>query len=158
MNVACPSCDTIFRVDPERVPERGVRARCSRCQTVFRLSRDGAVETPAAVSERPEPAAAPAAAAPAPSWPTAAPSPFGAADPETRARRIARALVSDIVAYHGERRDRSLAAGTLRGDFREEILKSWDEYVEQVGVEIAKGSPFFRDALNDILAQGQKVF
>lgn len=152
MNVACPNCDTVFRVDPERVPERGVRARCSRCRAVFQLTLDGATAAPATPSE------APAHTPPPPASPVPALTPFGPADPETRARRMARALVSDIVAYHGERRDRSLASGTLRGDFREEILKSWDEYVEQVGGEIAKDSPYFRDALNDILARGQKVF
>ena len=75
-----------------------------------------------------------------------------------RAQRIARALVSDMVVYNGDRRDASLAAGTLKSDFREEILKSWEEYVEQVGQELAKSTPHFRDALNSILAKGQTVF
>ncbi|HEX6939630.1 MAG TPA: hypothetical protein VF158_09470 [Longimicrobiales bacterium] len=83
---------------------------------------------------------------------------FGPQDPEVRARRLARALVSDIVAYHQDRWERSLAAGTLREDFREEILKSWEEYVLQVGAERANGTPYFRDALNEILAKGRQVF
>jgi hypothetical protein len=60
--------------------------------------------------------------------------------------------------YNPERREQSLEAGSLRADFREEILKSWEEYVEQVGEEMAKQTPFFRDALNEILAKGQRVF
>jgi hypothetical protein len=83
---------------------------------------------------------------------------FGSREPGQRAARLARALVSDIVAYHPERRDQSLADGTMRNEFREEILKSWDEYVAQVGVETAKGTPYFRDALNAILAKGQNIF
>jgi len=79
-------------------------------------------------------------------------------DPDERARRIARALISDIVVYHKERCERSLQTGTLRTEFKEEILKSWDEYVEQVGLEMARATPHFRDALNEILAKGQKVF
>lgn len=75
-----------------------------------------------------------------------------------RARRLARALVSDIVAYHQDRWEQSLRAGTLREDFREEILKSWEEYVLQVGAEKAHDTPFFRDALNEILAKGRHVF
>lgn len=75
-----------------------------------------------------------------------------------RAQRIARALVSDIVAYNKEKLKQSVAAGTLRNDFREEIRKSWEEYVEQVGLEMAKTTPYFRDSLNEILAKGQKVF
>ena len=62
---------------------------------------------------------------------------------------MARALVSDIVAYHPERRDRALAAGTLRTEFRDEIMKSWEEYVAQVGAEMAKKAPTSA-ALNEI--------
>jgi predicted Zn finger-like uncharacterized protein len=35
MNVTCPNCNTLFRVDPAKVPEAGVRARCSVCSAVF---------------------------------------------------------------------------------------------------------------------------
>ena len=42
MNVTCPSCTTMFRVDPAKVPAGGVRARCSVCRSVFRVAIDGA--------------------------------------------------------------------------------------------------------------------
>lgn len=86
------------------------------------------------------------------------PSPFGSADPHARARRLARALVSDIVVYHPERRERARQTGTLRQEFREEIKKSWEEYVGQVGAEFGRQTPYFRDALNEILAGGDRVF
>lgn len=86
------------------------------------------------------------------------PSPFGSSDPNAKARRLARALISDIVTYHPERRDRSLAGGTLKREFMDEIKKSWEEYVEQVGSDMARSTPHFRDALNDILAKGQQIF
>jgi hypothetical protein len=79
-------------------------------------------------------------------------------DPQARAHRIARALVSDIVAYNKDKLKQTLQAGTLRSEFREEIRKSWEEYVEQVGLDMAKSTPYFRDSLNEILAKGQKVF
>jgi len=66
--------------------------------------------------------------------------------------------VSDIVTYFPDRRDKALTAGTLRREFTEEIKKSWEEYVGQVGQEMAKTTPYFREALNDILAKGQQVF
>jgi hypothetical protein len=66
--------------------------------------------------------------------------------------------VSDIVTYHPERRDQALANGTLKREFLEEIKKSWEEYVGQVGQETAKSTPHFREALNDVLAKGQPVF
>ena len=116
---------------------------------------------PSAPAAPPEPAPQPASA-PRPAAPSAgaAPgrSPFGASDPNAKARRLARALVSDIVTYHPERRDQALAAGTLKREFMDEIKKSWEEYVGQVGPDTARGTPHFRDALNDILAKGQAVF
>lgn len=83
---------------------------------------------------------------------------FGPQDPHQRARHLARALVSDIVAYYPERLEKSRATGNLRDEFREEILKSWEEYVLQVGAEFAHETDHFQTALNDILAQGEKIF
>jgi predicted Zn finger-like uncharacterized protein len=83
---------------------------------------------------------------------------FGPQDPDQRARHLARALVSDIVAYYPERIERSRAAGTLRDDFREEILKSWEEFVLQVGSDFARETNHFQMALNEILARGAEVF
>jgi predicted Zn finger-like uncharacterized protein len=183
MNVSCPQCSTTYRVDPAKVPSAGVDARCSNCSGVFRVSSEvshsGQEETltPTAQTARSLESAAPAAPAASETPPEAAAeggsvavesaaaapatrpaSPFGATDPRARAKRLARALVSDIVVYHPERRDRSRREGTLRQEFREEIRKSWEEYVAQVGSGFAKETPFFRDALNEILAGGERVF
>lgn len=85
-------------------------------------------------------------------------NPFLKADPGQRARRLARALVSDLVAYHPQKRDEGVANGTLRQLFREEIKKSYEEFVEQVGRELAESSPHFQEALNEILGGGRKLF
>jgi hypothetical protein len=85
-------------------------------------------------------------------------SPFAASDPHSRARRLARALVSDMVVYNADRRQRSLQNGTIRQEFRDEIKKSWEEYVAQVGNQFARETSYFRDALNDILAGGVRLF
>ncbi len=183
MNIRCPHCQTLFRVDPARVPARGIRAKCARCGGTFQIAGsagpDAAPAAPPASAPRTaeaqpaEPAGIPPASRPAEAggWaggaqpsasapaPAAPPRPtFGSRDPNTRAQRIARALVSDIVAYHPERRDEALKGGSLRSEFRDEIMKSWEEYVAQVGPELAKSTPYFRQALNDILAAGQSVF
>lgn len=71
---------------------------------------------------------------------------------------MARALISDLVTYYPQRRDEGLRDGTLRDLFKEEIKKSYEEYVDQVGKEFADSTPHFQDALNDILASGQKLF
>lgn len=85
-------------------------------------------------------------------------NPFLANDPNQKARRLARALVSDMVAYHPSRREEGLRDGTLKQVFREEIKKSYEEYVEQVGREFAESTSHFQDALNDVLAGGRKIF
>lgn len=174
MNIRCPQCQTVFRVNPERIPPQGVRARCARCGGTFHVdaptSQTGPAQPPAASAPQPPRPAPPTAPAPAPAPAPERPSPvtatadrparptFGARDPKARAERLARALVSDIVAYHPERRDESLEKGTLRTEFREEIMKSWEEYVAQVGDDTAKSTPYFRNALNDILAKGAQLF
>jgi len=232
MNVTCPSCSTVFRVDPAKVPAGGVRARCSVCRAVFRVVAQ--VEPSVAPPPpAPAPAPAPAAAAPRPTpaapsqpaMPQAAPppppppversvapppfvvpppaaarpaaasapvhvaggphvrppfssrpvsivapqsprvgsprpsaNPFLSKDPGQKARRLARALVSDIVVYHPEKRLEGLRHGTLKQIFDEEIKKSWEEYASQVGREFAESSTHFNDALNEILGDGSKIF
>ncbi|MDQ6736703.1 MAG: zinc-ribbon domain-containing protein [Gemmatimonadota bacterium] len=85
-------------------------------------------------------------------------NPFLTRDPALRAKRLARALVSDIVAYHPARHAEGLRDGTLKTLFRDEIKKSYEEYVDQVGREFAGSTTHFQDALNDVLASGKKLF
>lgn len=190
MNVSCPQCRTVFRVNPAKVPEEGVRARCAICGSTFEVTAPASEAEPAGVpsgarpspglgelerSAPPAPARGPAPAplpspAARPPAPPPAPPPgppetpaagAGLAPPaklDPRPRRLARALVSDLVTYHPDLQERGLREGRLKELFREEIKKSWQEYVEQVGLDMAKSSPYFRDALNEILARGQKVF
>lgn len=258
MNVSCPKCETVFRVDPAKVPVRGVRARCSTCSAVFFVGQPAEAEpvaptvspppvismpvSPAPVSAvpashpaysapppiprepaapalarppvappagaglrggQPSPAAPPASRPPPPAMGTRAPgyapsttpvgtvagfppaptagsrpasappsppsspapapqrrpvNPFLATDPSTKARRLARALISDLVVYHPGKRADGLRDGTLKLLFEEEIRKCWEEYSEQVGMEMATSTPYFTEALNEILADGQPVF
>lgn len=234
MNVSCPKCQSVFRVDPAKVPARGVRARCSVCAGVFFVGPEAASPEaqavtasvaappppvhfmaptpPAVVPPVAMPVAAPLAAPPAapplrtpvvpaapppvatpappavspqvprpapqvttippaprpapPAAPPAAPAsaprrsmnPFLAQDPATRARRLARALISDLVVYYPAKRAEGLRDGTLKLLFEEDIRKCWEEYSEQVGMEMATSTRFFTEALNEILADGQPVF
>jgi len=279
MNVTCPNCATIYRVDPAKVPEAGVRARCAVCTAIFPVRREAAGVMPAvampaapaaapvpappaaapevappaptpappprvpepapppppppapAVREQPAaptpppaapaapapftpmapPAAAPPAGAPRPTpppamrppiatprpagipaaprpatppMPSAPPSPrpsasaaepapaasagtgaarksvnpFLSQDPSQKARRLARALISDMVVYHPAKRREGLRDGNLKELFEEEIKKSWEEYSDQVGREVADTTSHFKDALNEILADGRQIF
>ena len=281
MNVTCPNCATIYRVDPAKVPEAGVRARCNVCSAVFAVRREMEQGRPAPAAAPPTPAmgvesnrpiakeapprpqpitapeppritipesAAPAApstapaaaprpaapqrpaapaggpsahgvrpgaappARPAPSpavpanppapaapamtprppapantppvaVPPAAPkpaapvapaaggsprpsapptgrpaNPFLSQDPALKARRLARALISDMVVYHPGKRQEGLRDGNLKELFEEEIKKSWEEYAEQVGRDVAESTAYFKEALNEILAGGRQLF
>ena len=261
MTVQCPSCSTSFPVDPNKVPDGGVSARCSVCPSIFRVEKEvtgGPSEVEASWTDQPEaeteaetvagptpvavavedapevteaeasgavveeeeaepavraepdavavdedPVDAPPADPAAPeveSWSppedetweaTEAEAPgvveeeqeeaeaaveaepdavadheaeatpsfsFGTRDPHEKAHRLARVLVSDMVMYNPEQHGRALREGTLATDFEEEVRKSWDEYVGQVGEEMARGSTYFTDALNEILAKGETIF
>lgn len=275
MNVSCPECATIYRVDPDKVPAGGVRARCSACEGVIAVGMSAAppsvahqppseassdafgfrrtppgtraasaaaplhrkatsvsrgparpfvppapptpTRTPTPVSVPaytppapdssslqavPETAAAPASddlaqplppmasppavsasssvpfpvtsssiAAPpgeksraTPSSTTAVPgtrrpvNPFLSRDPGMRARRLARALVSDMVAYYPAKHTEGLEKGTLKDLFQEEIRKSYEEYVAQVGEDLARTTTHFQESLNQVLGVGRKIF
>ncbi|MBC7791338.1 MAG: zinc-ribbon domain-containing protein [Anaerolineae bacterium] len=102
-----------------------------------------------------------ASAAASPAAPPAARrpiNPFLTSDPNQKAKRLARALVSDIVAYFPDKRKDGLQNGTLKALFREEIKRSHEEYVDQVGRDFAESTSHFRDALNEVLAGGSQVF
>jgi predicted Zn finger-like uncharacterized protein len=44
MIITCPECLTKFRLDDERIPEDGVKTRCSRCQHVFPVQKPASPE------------------------------------------------------------------------------------------------------------------
>jgi hypothetical protein len=67
-------------------------------------------------------------------------------------------LISDLISYFPQKREEGLRDGTLKELFREEIKKSYQEFVEQIGREFAETTTHFQDALNEILAGGQQVF
>ncbi len=63
MIVQCDECKTKFRLDDSKVPEKGVKVRCSKCKNVFIVRReeappaesDAAFTGPAAGAEEPAP-------------------------------------------------------------------------------------------------------
>jgi hypothetical protein len=104
------------------------------------------------------PTSAASATAPSASTSRSPINPFLANDPNAKAKRLARALISDLITYFPQKRDEGLRDGTLKQLFKEEIQKSYEEYLGQVGREFADTTTHFQDALNDILARGQKIF
>ncbi|HSW31661.1 MAG TPA: zinc-ribbon domain-containing protein [Longimicrobiales bacterium] len=182
VNARCSSCRFVFRIErPVEPPPPSLEPPAPR-EWVY--EQEERRIDPGSMDIRPMEAAEPAPFAPPPfevappatppQRPVAPPSPpepepappqqavgsftFGKRDPKDKARRLARVLVSDMIMYNPKRHEQALANNTLKQDFEDEIAKSWKEYVEQVGQEMATQNPFWADALNDVLAKGQKIF
>jgi hypothetical protein len=172
--------------EPERVAspdfERFTPAFASGAQAVADAEPATPPATPMPPRLAPSPFQAAPALAPAPSAPPAppaaapAPAPSRPASPYSpsagipeglpeaerlkheRARRFARVLASDIAIYNKEKRDRGVQEGNLVAVLGYEIKKSWEVYKERVTPALANSTPYFRDALNEMLAEGKKVF
>ena len=61
-----------------------------------------------------------------------------------------------MVAYLPQKREEGLRNNTLKQLFREEIKKSYEEFVDQIGKEFAESTTHFQDALNDVLAGARR--
>ncbi|NLN62233.1 MAG: hypothetical protein GX146_05080, partial [Myxococcales bacterium] len=59
MNVNCPGCNHLYKVDENRLPEGGQKMRCPKCNTSFRINRHGVMpaESQGAISLSPGDAA-----------------------------------------------------------------------------------------------------
>lgn len=183
--VRCPSCENIFTIyrEPlaiELIPvEREVETASPQVEIgVPTAEPTVTVETPPGVEVAPpgpevEVVAAAREEAPsrievAPSHPpeievpVAPPEPAEVApelgDRRERAKRLARSLVKDISLYHGAKVEQGLMEGRLAELLGEEIRKSWKYYREQVTKDILDTTNYFKDALNEILCKGRKIF
>ena len=76
----------------------------------------------------------------------------------TRRRSGSRARwCRDIVAYFPQKREEGLRDGTLKQLFREEIKKSYEEYVEQIGREFADSHDAFPGRAERRARRGQEA-
>jgi predicted Zn finger-like uncharacterized protein len=169
VRVRCPQCQAVFQLDgarpdvaadtPPAAPAPDLEpmtAAQPANDTPPTAGQNGAATLGAApaAAAAPSPAAEPSAAVAvedAPSSPTRRRS-------RDKARMLARALVSDILVYNRDLRDKALEEGNLLEALGGEIKKSWELYKEKVGDEAANGTTHFRDALNEILADGERIF
>ena len=167
IQVRCPSCQGVFALD-------GTQANLDEVS----IAPDPVFETPEISGESnyqeipdvlaPDPV--PVAAAPKmeiESDPSASVATLDEPAPATGSQRrrrrckeemLARALVSDILVYNRDTRDAGLAEGNLLEVLGGEIKKSWELYKEKVTPEVANSTTYFREALNEILADGTSIF
>ena len=175
IKVRCPSCGGVFSLDGSLA-----RNQAQKEEVQPEVKQPAAPEPAATVPAAPEPAATvpatepmakasatpkPAATAPAASQEPAAgvavmdrPAPSSSRRKRSKEEMLARALVSDIMVYNRDLYDRAKADGNLLEALGSEIKKSWELYKEKVTPEVANSTNHFRDALNEILADGEKLF
>lgn len=122
-------------------------------------SEDTIVESPP--STEPETSFVPEPAAP--------PEPVSAALPEEelseedkkwheRARRLAKALASDLVLYNQDKVEEGLRDGTLAQLLGSEIRRSWEYYCQQIPKHIVDSTDHFKQQLNKIVGKGKEIF
>jgi predicted Zn finger-like uncharacterized protein len=171
MIIQCQGCAAKYFLPEDRVPKDSIKVRCPQCTAVFTLSPrfEPARETvPATASIAAEAIVSPASVAePVPFMePETVPAPAVEDKPRTkrgrskedRAKRLARVLVSDILEYNRDKRNIALKEGQLMNSLGDEIKKSWELYKDKVGPDVAGSTEFFKEALNEILADGKEVF
>lgn len=178
MIIQCQGCAAKYFLPEDKVPVEPIRVRCPKCKAVFTLAPRPAHVGAGEGQQAPMPEAPAQAAMPPLETPAAAPPPVdepagavpaepdatpkkgrrGGRKKEDRAKRLARVLVSDILWYNREKRDQALQDGTLMTALGEEIKKSWELYKDKVGADVANSTNYFKEALNEILADGQEVF
>jgi hypothetical protein len=77
--------------------------------------------------------------------------------PQQDPRTLARALVSDILFYNRKKRDQALEEDKILAYLGKEIARSWEIYKERVGIATAVETDHFKEAVNEILAEGKKI-
>ncbi|UCD04723.1 MAG: zinc-ribbon domain-containing protein [candidate division WOR-3 bacterium] len=75
-----------------------------------------------------------------------------------RARRLAKALASDLVLYNKARVEQGLKDGTIAELLGPEIRRSWDYYCQQIPKHIVESTDYFKEQLNTIVGKGTKIF
>lgn len=73
-------------------------------------------------------------------------------DPDV-ARRIARAVVSDIALYNSKKIEEGIEQDTLFELLREEIEEGQNYYLSRVDPDIARNTNFFNQALVDLIVK-----
>ena len=75
-----------------------------------------------------------------------------------RAKRLAKALASDLVLYNRDKVEQGLRDGTLGHLLGSEIRKSWEYYCQQIPEHIRDSSDYFKEQLNKIVGKGEQIF
>ncbi|OGC41617.1 hypothetical protein A2Y85_04615 [candidate division WOR-3 bacterium RBG_13_43_14] len=75
-----------------------------------------------------------------------------------RAKRLAKALASDLVLYNQSKVEEGLRNGTLVRLLGAEIRRSWEYYCQQIPKKIVDNTDYFKEQLNKIVGKGKEIF
>lgn len=76
----------------------------------------------------------------------------------SKAQRLARSLTKDILLYHKDEVEKGRKQGNLVELLGNEIKRSWKFFKQQVGEDVIKERNYFKEALNEIIADGEETF
>ncbi len=174
MVVQCPKCKTKYEVADMDVPAGGCAVQCLECSNVFTIYREPLNiklipyrenEFEPSVSEAKEilKSSIESGSETSVEEKSVTESVPLTDDSEKmkqhkKAERLGRSLVKDIYLYHKDKVEQGRRNGTLVQLLGEEIKKSWKFYKKQVDPEILQEKNYFKDALNEIIAEGKEVF
>jgi predicted Zn finger-like uncharacterized protein len=176
VKVRCQKCQHIIfikreepvpqPIEPEKEPVQRVPEPVSQAPP----SQPEVPSEPAPVSEAPvEPPGPPAQAPPQEPEPSVEtiPEPEPGPAPEMseddkkwneRARRLAKALASDLVLYNQDKVEEGLIKGTIAQLLGAEIRRSWEYYIQQIPKHIVENTDYFKEQLNKIVGKGKEIF
>ncbi len=77
----------------------------------------------------------------------------GDVERDSEAQRLARMLIQDIVYSDPDRLARARQRGRVLLAYADEIQRAWTFYCRRVGEDVAARTPYFREALQRILAE-----
>ncbi|OPL19364.1 MAG: hypothetical protein AVO35_11510 [Candidatus Aegiribacteria sp. MLS_C] len=133
MIVSCPKCHSKYNIPEKRIGDSPKRFRCRKCSEVFIINppETDKPEKKQSVLEESK---------------------------EERAARFARVLASDMLIYNKDLIEEARMKGTIPEVMGQEIQKSWELWKSRFPEAFEAKPEIFSDALNQFLADGEKVF
>lgn len=142
MIVRCPDCRANYEISRPRDLEGTVKVRCPRCKAVFPVDTAGERQPDPVRNEAPVPVRKPMR--------------DRITDPAL-ARRMARAMLSEILLSREEERTRAEEADALLSQFGPLIAEAYSLYGDRVSRDLPAFRHIFRDAVNDVVGGGKQI-
>jgi len=141
--VRCPECRSKYEIAAPEALDPLVKVRCPQCKAVFSIRGGG---YSAATGSKPELATVKISRSVRPRI----------TDP-VLARRLARAMISEIVLNRREESEEARGEGALLSHFGPALVSAYDVYRAKVSPELVSAPRIFRDAVNDVLGGGERL-